>query len=257
MQKNYKYSILTYIFNNGDILREVPKDDNIEYICVTDNPNLKSDTWKIIVDEDLKGLDPEYASFYVRYHPFKYCTGNVCIRIDGSIQIHKSLLPIFEEFDNSNYDVCVMTNSRAKSIRWELVHWTFLPKEMKSNQIALYKELGVDISSEGCIQSPISITRNNDLCNKCDSLSWDMIKKISLDKYTARPTQVIMTVALHLTKDLKIMFVDEGFIQSNVMQWCNHNKSSIRRSLLMFKHTKFFGTPIEIYKFNEVHSIND
>jgi hypothetical protein len=39
-----KYSVLTYIFKNGDILRDAPKDDNIEYICVTDNPNLKSDT---------------------------------------------------------------------------------------------------------------------------------------------------------------------------------------------------------------------
>lgn len=253
-----KYSILTYIFKEGDILREAPKDDNIEYICVTDNPDLKSDTWKIIVDEELKDKDPEYASFYVRYHPFKYCSGNICMRIDGSIQIHKSPLSILEEFDNSNKDVCVMTNSRARSIMMELFHWSFLPKEMKSKQISLYKEKGIDITKEGCIQSPISITRNTDICNSCDSLSWNMIEEISLDEnHIARPTQVIMTVALHLTEDLDIMFVDESLIQSDVMQWCRHNSNTKRRSLLRLTHKEFFGTPIKIHEFNEVHYIYD
>ena len=119
--KQNKYSILTYMFNNGDILRDAPKDDNIEYICVTDNPNLQSDIWKIIIDEDLKDYDSELASFYVRYHPFKYCSGDICIRIDGSIQINKSLLSIFKEFEDSGNDICVMTNSRAININREFI----------------------------------------------------------------------------------------------------------------------------------------
>ena len=252
-----KYSILTYIFNKGDILREAPKDDNIEYICVTDNPELKSDTWKIIIDEDLVGKDSEYASFYVRYHPFKYCNSNICMRIDGSIQIKESLVSMFEEFDNSNKDICIMTNSRARSIRQELLHWSFLPTEMKEGQKTLYKELGVDIDSEGSIQSPLSITRNNDLCNECDARCWDMLNQISTDKFTARPTQVIMTVAIYLTKSLDIMFVDESLIQSNAIHWCNHNKNTIRKSLFKLKHKEFFGTSIEIYKFNGIYSVTN
>ena len=252
-----KYSVLTYIFNNGDILREAPKDDNIEYICVTDNTELKSDTWKIIIDEDLVGKDSEYASFYVRYHPFKYCSSNICMRIDGSIQIKESLVSMFEEFDNSNKDICIMTNSRARSIRQELLHWSFLPTEMKEGQKTLYKELGVDINSEGSIQSPLSITRNNDLCNECDARCWDMLNQISTDKFTARPTQVIMTVAIYLTKGLDIMFVDEYLIQSNAIQWCNHNKNTIRKSLFKLKHKEFFGTPIEIHKFNGIYSVTN
>jgi hypothetical protein len=53
-----KYSVLTYIFGDGEILREAPIDANIEYICVTDNPNLTSESWKVSVDSDLKDLHP-------------------------------------------------------------------------------------------------------------------------------------------------------------------------------------------------------
>lgn len=256
--KRKRYSVLTYIFDKGDVLREVTEDDNVEYICVTDNPDLKSDTWKIIIDDDLVGTNPLLASFYVRYHPFKYCTGDICIRIDGSIQIKESLLPIFDEFDAGGNDICIMTNSRAKSIQEELFYWTGIYyADIKKKQVELYKELEIDINKEGCIQSPISITRNNDICNECDALSWKIIESLSTDKYIMRPSQVAMTVAIAYTKGLKIMFVDESLIQSNFLQWCNHNRDSRRKSFFIVKHKKFFDKDIKIHQFNGVHSNDD
>lgn len=256
--KQNKYSVLTYIFNNGDILRDAPKDDNIEYICVTDNPNLQSDTWKIIVDEDLKDYDSELTSFYVRYHPFKYCSGDICIRIDGSIQINKSLLSIFKEFEDSGNDICVMTNSRAININRELCWWMqSIYKDVKRKQVELYDKLGIDIDKEGVIQSPISITRNNDLCNSCDALCYKMIEDLSTKEITARPTQVIMTVAIQLTEGLKIMFVDENLIQSDTMQWHGHNNTRKRKSIFCIKHNYFFDKPVIIHNFNGVHYNND
>ena len=253
-----KYSVLTYIFNNGDILRDAPKEDNVEYICVTDDYTLKSNTWKIIVDEDLKNINPELASFYVRYHPFKYCTGDVCIRIDGSVQIKNSLLSIFQEFDVSGNDICIMTNSRALTIKQELSWWISSHyKELKQKQIELYKDLNIDINDFGVIQSPLSITRNSDICNQCDDLCYNIIEKLSTKQLTARPTQVIMTVAIKLTTDLKIMFVDENLIQSNIMQWYNHNNYKIRKSRFCVKHDYFFDKPVIIHNFNGVHYNND
>ena len=118
-----KYSILTFNFGNYEVFREPEAvDENCEYIYVTDNPNLKSNIWKIIVEKRFTENTPYYKSFYVRYHPFEYCSGNICIRIDGSIQIKQSLLDLFNEFDNSNNDICVMTNSRANNIFTELLY---------------------------------------------------------------------------------------------------------------------------------------
>lgn len=245
------YSVLTYIFDKYELLRDAPKNSYVEYICVTNNPNLQSNTWKIIVDKDLLDKDPLYASFYVRYHPFKYCNSSICVRIDGSIKINKTLHPIIERFNNLDSDICIMTNSRAYTIEQELKYWGFQINN-KEEQKEYYKSLGVNITEEGCIQSPFSITRNNELCNKCDNLCWEMIKKFTIDGKTARPSQVIMTVAISLTKNLKIMFVNEKLIQSKLMQWYHHNSELyIRKSLRILKHSSFFGTPIKIEDFSQ------
>jgi hypothetical protein len=44
------------------------------------------------------------------------------MRLDGSVQIKKSLLPVFQEFESLNKDMCLMTNSRAKNIFIEMMH---------------------------------------------------------------------------------------------------------------------------------------
>ena len=49
-----KYSILCYIINNYENVKEViEKDPNAEYILVTDDKNLKSSTWNVVYDESL------------------------------------------------------------------------------------------------------------------------------------------------------------------------------------------------------------
>lgn len=243
-----KYSVLTYIFGNSEILREAPIDTEIEYICVTDNKELKSDSWKIIYDEDLKDMSALHASFYVRYHPFKYCSGEYCIRLDGSIQINKSLLPIFKQFENSNKDMCVMTNSRAHNLLLELLHWIGF-KPVLQKQLELYKDLNINILKQGSLQSPFSIVKNNDICTSCDALCWKWIQELSSLYKTVRPSQALMTAAVYKTEGLDVMFVSEELIQSEYMQWCQHNSSKKRVSHNILKHTKFFDQPIEIYTF--------
>ena len=50
-----KYSVLTFIFGDYEIVREIKEPSpDAEYILVTDNHNLKSDTWKIVYDKDLE-----------------------------------------------------------------------------------------------------------------------------------------------------------------------------------------------------------
>ena len=47
-----KYSILTFNFGNYEVFREPEAvDENCEYVYVTDNPNLKSNIWKIISEK--------------------------------------------------------------------------------------------------------------------------------------------------------------------------------------------------------------
>ena len=243
-----KYSVLTYIFGGGELLREAPKDPNIEYICVTDDETLQSDSWTIVVDEDLKDYDSELASFYVRYHPFKYCSGDICIRIDGSIQINKSLLSIFKEFEDSGNDICVMTNSRALNIALEMCQWPGY-KKVLTKQLDIYKQADINILKFGSLQSTFSIVRNNDVCNECDNVCWNWIDELANSYGTVRPSQALMTAAVHLTSGLNLMFVTEDLIQSDYMQWCHHNSEKTRKSKHIARHTKFFNKPVEIHSF--------
>lgn len=246
------YSVLTYIFKNGDILRSIPIEEGIEYICVTDDPNLKQDGWRVIVDSDLNGLNPIYASFYVRYHPFKYCKGNICLRIDGTVKIHKPLLSFFKEFEKSNKDIMVMVNSRSSSLFKEYFHWG-MSKESIAIQKTYCIENGIDIHKKGSLQSPISITRNNELCNQCDALCWDLIDKCSTKEKAARPSQAIMTIAIEQTKGLDIMFVDGHLFKSDTFSWHRHCSEMERHSYIINPQKSFFDKPIEIYKFNAIH----
>lgn len=243
-----KYSVLTYIFGGGELLREVPKDSNIEYICVTDDETLQSDSWTIVIDEDLKDMTPLHASFYVRHHPFKYCTGDICIRVDGSVQIKKSLLPIFEEFEASGKDMCVMTNSRAFNIMFEMFQW-FGYSDIIAKQFNMYKQLNIPTLKTGSLQATFSIVKNNDTCNACDELCWSWINELAKNCNKVRPSQALMTAAVYLTPELDLMFVDENLIQSNYMQWYHHNSDRIRKSKRILNHSKFFGEPIKIHCF--------
>ncbi len=54
-----RYTVLTYIFNGYEQVHEVgEKDFDADYVLVTDDPNLKSETWRVIYDPM-----PRYSAF--------------------------------------------------------------------------------------------------------------------------------------------------------------------------------------------------
>lgn len=86
-----KYSIVTMVFNNYDLLRE-PKvvDENAEYVCITDNKELKSDVWKIrympALDTDkLSGIQKTYIIKYAKFLNFISNESKYVIRVDASV----------------------------------------------------------------------------------------------------------------------------------------------------------------------------
>lgn len=66
-----RYTILTCVFGKDyEKLREIvdPQPD-VEYVCVSDNPDLESKTWKIVRPEDFtKFPDPFAKVFTTRYN---------------------------------------------------------------------------------------------------------------------------------------------------------------------------------------------
>ena len=104
-----RYSVLTYIFNGYEIVQEIEeKDPEAEYILVTDDPSLKSDTWTIILDQS-RGRSPFHT--------------DIVLRVDGSIKILKSLKPLIDKFENGKYDRCLMIHPRRNTLPEEYDIW--------------------------------------------------------------------------------------------------------------------------------------
>lgn len=87
---NTKYTVITGIFGNYEIIRD-PETifHDTTYICITDNPNLKSNIWNIIVDTTFikPHWSPRKKTYFVRYHPFNYTDSEYCYWVDGSLKI--------------------------------------------------------------------------------------------------------------------------------------------------------------------------
>lgn len=87
-----KYTVLTAIFGGYDKLHDPDIiQPNTDYICITDNLNIKTNVFKLIpapksIDENWSGRKKTY---YVRYHPFEFCNSDYCVWMDASIKINK------------------------------------------------------------------------------------------------------------------------------------------------------------------------
>lgn len=227
----FKYSIITFIFGDYECLREVGETDpNVEYICVTDNKNLKSDTWKIIVDDELEGKGVFDKCFSVRYNPFKYCSTDICVRVDGSIKIHKPINHIVEKFIQSGDDVCFLIHPYRDNIPVEYQIWNMFrnfPKEKALQHLSIFQSLGYDFNKKGFIQLNFSIVKRNKINNDINTLTYYFQKLFGNENDIDRLDQTTLTVILdRFFPDVKVFGVSESLLHSEYMTWCGHNSDN-------------------------------
>lgn len=89
-----KYTVLTYIFGGYEKLRELggQLDPDAQYICITDSPALKSDTWIVIYDRSMDNMVPFDKVCTVRYDKCRnYCNSDIIVRIDGSFTVSDTM----------------------------------------------------------------------------------------------------------------------------------------------------------------------
>lgn len=81
-----RYTVLTYIFNGYEFVHEVgEKDPEADYVLVTDDPNLTSETWRVVYSST-PGYSPFAKCYDERFHPFRYADTPIVVRVDGSIE---------------------------------------------------------------------------------------------------------------------------------------------------------------------------
>lgn len=225
-----KYSILMYNFNNYEMLREPEElDSECEYIYVTDNENLKSDKWKIIVDKELDGLSTFDKCYAVRFNLFKYATTDVCFYMDGSFQIHKSMRKLYDDFMASGADIGLHIHYSNTTIFDEYKTWCRCrnyPVEQANKCIKWMIEQGYDFNYQGLYEGSFRICRNTELNKKIDGMTLYALKHLGKDNEIERLDQTVYSFILNrYFNDKKVFAISPKFFYTGILSHCLHNSN--------------------------------
>lgn len=228
-----KYSILTFIIGKDyELLHEIEnKQSDVEYILVTDDPDLKSKTWNVVYDKDLlQYKTPFERCFRIRYNVFKYCSTDICITIDGSMQVKGSLDKLVDKFNNENYDICLMPHPLWYNFITEYNAWIRMrnyPVEQAKKAIEYFKNNNYDFSYKGLFQICFSIKRRSDLTKQIDEMVFKTLQDVSPENSFERLDQTFFTYVLNkYFNHIKVLPVSEQIVRSYAIQWFWHKSNN-------------------------------
>lgn len=225
-----RYTILSYIINNYEILHEVgEKDPDAEYIMVTDNPKLQSDTWNVIYEPDLNGLSVFDKCYLIRFNCFKYANTDICVRIDGSMKVKHSLRPLIDLFQSGNYDACFMPHPFNDNFIEEYNQWVKVrsyPETQAKRCIESMREKGYEFNYKGMFQGGFCILRRNKICRDIETTTYNYLKELGTDNQIERIDQIPLSFVINTKfNNLRILPVSEQILRSYYIQLYEHHGS--------------------------------
>lgn len=221
-----------YNFNNYEIMREVPDcalDPDIEYIYITDDSNLKSKNWKIIIDHDLDGLTPFDKCYRVRFNLFKYTNAEMILYIDGSLQLHNNPIRYFKKFEESGKDVGLMVHPLRTNMFDEYLEWVNTrnyPKESAFKCLAYMQEHGYDVKNyKGLYQLTMRIIKRSDKNKYLDYRTFEVLSELGENGKIERIDQTIYSYLLNTEfQNISIYIFNDSCIHNEILVWNPHGK---------------------------------
>lgn len=225
---NMRYTVLTYIFGNYEKVHEIlEKDSEAEYLLITDNKELKSNTWEVIYDPM-----PSYSLFRkcyeVRFHPFRYAHTSVVVRVDGSMEIRKSLRPLIDKFESESYERCFMLHPHRNTMPDEYAAWitTRGYDTAQANKImSIMQSMGYSMQYKGLIEAGFEIVRDLPINHRINDLVFGMHLLVGPNGNIERVDQTLLSfVVQRFFEGIKLLLVSERIItDGNFIQHYHHN----------------------------------
>lgn len=222
----YKYSVLTCLFGRYDNLWEIQdKRDDVEYICVTDDDELTSDTWTIKKADDFILSLPFINQWtYIRYHPFEFVTSDICFYIDGSIEIVKDFTEVLmNPFINSNKEYGTLIHPWRSNISEETSYWVNYKKY--KTQSPVYEWLTKNnYKVNGLLQSTVILQKNTRMTNMINNRTWELCHQWTNSTEIDRNNQCDLTYVINTLfyDDDRFMPLSPQVICSDYMHWRMH-----------------------------------
>lgn len=189
-----KYLLYTVIFGGYDKLKEIPpqaRDARFDYICLTDDSSLKSDTYQIHVVEN-KDSPLHLARRYKVLHHDLFSDYRATVYIDGKVGLKSSLFPLLDGL--TDWDLIGFAHYKRSCLYQEaavLLH-PYKQLETKSNVTPLISRFRTQGFPKmfGLIDSSI-LVRNNTLGIQLAMREWHQL----IEQYSPRD-QLSMMYAL-------------------------------------------------------------
>jgi len=227
---SYRYSVLTFVIGKGyERVHEISgRQDDVEYVLVTDDPDLRSGTWKVVYDEGLLAYKtPFERCFRIRYGAFRYCSSDTCVTIDGSMEVKGSLDRLIAEFDAGGYDICLMPHPLWDDMVSEYSAWVRMrgyPKARARRALKFLSDSRYDFSFRGLYQLCFTVKRRTYLTKRLDDMTMAAVQYLSDETEFERLDQTIFSyVANRYFSGMKVFPVSEQVVRSSAIQWYWHN----------------------------------
>jgi len=240
MKKN-KICVYTCITGNYDDLHEIPmKEPEIDYVCFTNNQNIKSKTWKIIQIEDPSIENHKLArKIKILGHPYLE-NYDITLWMDAGIIFTTKISDFIQKFLKNQPMACCLHNSR-NCIYEEAKECLRLKKDTKENILSIVNYLKQENYPEnnGLYETTILIRKEKDKKVKETMELWfEMIMK-----YCKRD-QLSFNYCLSKT-GLKLDDIPINVWSNEYFTYIKHNYKEIIKDARIY-----FGEENENYDFN-------
>lgn len=222
-----RYTVLTYNIQHYEIVHEIEeKDPNAEYLLVTDDKDLKSETWEVIYDERLEGMSTFDKCYSIRFNLFRYCHTDICVRVDGNVKINRSLKCLVDLFERGKYDAALMPHPLRYNFIEEYDEWVKVrayPSQQRDRCLEIMREGGYDFNYKGLFQLCFAINRRGAITNDIDKMTIDLMRKMGSEHMIERIDQIPFSYIMNkYFSHLKILPVSEQILRSPYMTWYHH-----------------------------------
>ena len=230
MEVKKRYTVLTYIFNGYEKVHEVgDKDPEADYVLVTDNSGLKSEMWRVVYDP-MPTKSPFGKCYEVRFHPFRYASTPIVVRIDGSVEVKQSLKPLVDEFERGRYDRCVMIHPHRNVLKDEYDVWIktrHYPADQAQRCMKAMERMGYDLQQRGMIQGCFEIVRDSRVNHDLNDLTFGLLALMGNGRIERLDQTVTSFTLQRFFPKMRLMCVAEDIItDGNLMQWYIHNSNT-------------------------------
>lgn len=198
-------------------------DENFDYICFTDNMDLKSEIWDIKpLPKETEGLTQIKKQRYVKINPHKLLSEyEISIWVDGNVDVKGNVSELIKKILVDDCSIYVPKHPQRGCIYDEVRPVISMKKDTAENvnpQIERYKKEGFP-KGYGLLQSNILIRKHNDkdCIRLMEAWSGEVMNGSHRD-------QLSFNYCCWKNQDIKVKYLDKGICNSSWFKWYMNHK---------------------------------